>query len=263
MGKFGALQRHVRGGKAEHLATSDSKESYKIARYSGQFVVDEMDIIDDRFGALEQSSPQDMGLSAAQLRPNLVYAILLANENLDADATPLFDSDHANETSGALANGTLKTALTLLAKQRIGGRPLNIRGRFLIVPQDLVWTAAELMRSAQLVVAGNSDIVRGDANVLQNLLEIRADDRIGVTGVVDPRDGTVRAGSATNYFLAARPGEEGAKTIEVGYLRGTGRMPQVRSFLQQQGQWGVGWDVNMDIGAKALDFRSMVYSTGQ
>ena len=262
MGKFGRLKKHTRGGTAEHLGTSDSKEAYKIARYTGQFVVDEMDLIDDRFGAIEQTSPADMGLSARQLRPNLVYAILLANEALDADSVTLFHANHGNTTTGALASATLQAALTLMAKQRKNKRPLNLRARFLIVPQDLAWTAAELIKSTQLVVAGNTDLVKGNANVLANLLEIRADDRIGVAGVTDPRDDTARVGTATNYFLAARPGEEGAKTIEVGYLRGTGRMPQVRSFVQQQGQWGIGWDVSMDIGAKALDFPGLVKSTG-
>ncbi|MGH6961867.1 MAG: hypothetical protein ACREE7_15400, partial [Dongiaceae bacterium] len=152
MGKFGALTKHTRGGTAEHLGISDSKESYKIARFTGQFVVDEMDLVDDRFGAIEQTSPADMGLSARQLRPNLVYAILLANEALDADATTLFHANHGNSTTGALASATLQTALTLMAKQRINKRTLNIRARFLIVPQDLLWTAAELIKSTQLVV---------------------------------------------------------------------------------------------------------------
>ena len=54
MGKFGGLTVHQKGGKADHLDINDWKEEYKIARYSGQFVVDEMDIINDRFGALER-----------------------------------------------------------------------------------------------------------------------------------------------------------------------------------------------------------------
>ena len=52
-----------------------------------------------------------------------------------------------------------------------------------------------------------------------------------------------------------------AKTIEVAYRRGTGRAPQVRSFTLDKGKWGMGWDINMDIGAKAMDWHGMRKTT--
>ncbi len=261
MGKFGALTKHGRGKTADHLSTSDSKEEYKVARYSGQFVVDEMDIIDDRLGAIDQLSPQDMGLSARQLRPNLVYAILHANAAL-SDSVALFHATHANyaTTSTALAAATLQATIVAMAKHRIDGRPLNIKPRFLIIPQDLKFAAEILLKSAERVISSSSG---GTYNPLKDAnLDLRCDDRMGVAGVTDPASDTVHAGLATNYLLAARPGEEGAKTIEVGYLRGTGRAPQLRSFVLTQGQWGIGWDMNMDIGAKALDYRGLCWRSG-
>jgi hypothetical protein len=254
----------VKGRPAEHLDTSDSKESYKIARYGGQFVVDEQDFINDRFGGLESESPKDMGLTAAQLRPNLVYGILLANAALDVDSVALFDtSTHKNYVSGSgtiLAAASLQTAIASMAKQRINKRVLNIRPRFLIIPQDLWATARILLTSAQRIVSTSDG---GTYNPLLDVeITIVVDDRVGVAGVVDPTGPTARAGTAANWFLAARPGEEGAKTIEVGYLRGTGRAPAIRSFVLDQGQWGMGWDIKMDIGAKALDFRGLYKSLG-
>lgn len=261
MGKFGQLTKH--GRTADHLDTSDSKEEYKIARYSGQFVVDEMDIVNDRWGAIERLSPQDMGQTAAQLRPNLVYAILLANAALGADSIALFQAaTHKNygTTSTALAAATLQAGITALGKQRIRKRPLNIRSRFLLVPQDLQWTAAVLLKSAQRIISADSG---GTYNpLLAEDIDLRIDDRIGVAGCTDPDTETAYAGSATNWFLSARPGENGAKTIEVGYLRGTGRAPQIRPFVLDKGEWGVGWDIKQDIGAKALDFRGMYKATG-
>jgi len=50
--------------------------------------------------------------------------------------------------------------------------------------------------------------------------------------------------------------------FQVGYLRGTGRVPAIRSFVLDKGQWGIGWDIKFDIGAKALDFRGMYFSVG-
>ncbi len=264
MGKFGALKRLGRGGTADHLGQSDSKEEYKVARYASKFVVDEMDIIDDRFGAINQVAPSDMGDSAAQLRPNMVYAIILANAALGADSIALFDTsthknylDHAN---GALDAGAIAVAITAIAKQRIQSRPLNIRSRYLIVPQDLRFTAEVLLKSAERIIASASG---GTYNPLQNLgIELRSDDRMGVAGVTDPATETAYAGKTTNWLLSAKPGENGAKTIEVGYLRGTGRAPQIRSYVLSQGQWGIGWDINLDLGAKALDYRAFYFTTG-
>ena len=42
-----------------------------------------------------------------------------------------------------------------------------------------------------------------------------------------------------------------------GYVAGTGRRPVVRPFTLSNGQWGIGWDVKLDIGAKALHFRGL------
>ena len=267
MGKFGTLKKVTKGRPAEHLNTSDWKESYKLARYGGQFVIDEQDVINDRFGALESESPRDMGLTAAQLRPNLVYGIILENGVLDVDGVALFDdSTHGNYKAassgdgGPLAADSLQAAIVRMAKQRINGRVLNIKPRYLIVPQDLKFTAGILLKSAERVLGTNTD---GTYNPLKELdITLVVDDRIGVGGVIDPRTDTARAGTATNFYLSARPGEEGAKTIEVGYRRGTGRAPVIRSFVLDKGQWGIGWDINFDIGGKALDFRAMYKSKG-
>ena len=58
--------------------------------------------------------------------------------------------------------------------------------------------------------------------------------------------------------LAANAG----KTIRVAYLRGSGRRPSVRSFALDKGQWGVGWDVKMDVGVKEMGFAGLHRSTG-
>ena len=268
MGKFGALEKLGRGQTANDLDINDWKESYKIARYAGKFTLDEQDIINDRFGALEQQSPMDMGLSAAQLRPGLVYSEILNNAALDADGGNLFNATavttlggHANYgTTGTALDATpLQAGISAIASQRIKNRPLNLQPRFLIVPQALRWTAEVLLKSQQRIISSASG---GTYNPLENLLVPIVDDRLGVSGVVDPRTGNVVAGSATNWLLACRPGDQGAKTIMVGYLAGSGRAPKIRSYVLDRGQWGIGWDIAMDIGVKALDFRAMYFATG-
>ena len=262
MGKMGTLAKHRRGGVADDLDTSDSKETYKVARYSGKFTIDEMDLVDDRFGALEQTSPAEMGNSAAAIRPNLVYYLLLSNPTLNADSAAVFvAAGHANyaTAASALAAATLQAGIAAMAKQRIRKRPLNIRPRYLLVPQDLRFTAEVLLTSAERVVSSSE----GTKNPLLGTgIEVRYDDRLGVAGVTDPSSGTAQAGTAINWFLAARPGEGGAKTIEVGYLRGTGRAPSIRSYVLDKGQWGIGWDINLDIGGAVLDYRGLYMAVG-
>lgn len=258
VGKFGQLQKLARGGEADHLDTSDSKESSKIARYAGQFVIDEMDLIDDRFGAIEQLSPSEMGNLAAALRPDLIYSIIHANAALDADGVALFHSTHANIDTTALSATALEVGIAKMAKQRIRSRPLEVRARYLLVPHDLRFSSDVYLTSAQRFDGSSTGTAGGVKNPLAELGIIAvADDRLGTAGVTDPSTGTAYTGSATNWYLSARPRENGAKTLVCKYRRGTGRSPQIRSWVRTQGTFGLGWDIVHDIGADADDYRGL------
>ena len=256
MGKFGQLKQLKTGGTADDVDSDSVKETYKVKRYAGKFTLDEQDIINDSLGAMDQIAPMDMGAAARQLRPDLVYSILLANANL-VDSVALFEaSSHKNLlTSSALSTATLGTMMQTFLKQRIEGRPLSLRQRFLIVPADLYITALNVAQSPQRADATSG---AGSDNVISQFgIQVIADDRLGAVGVTNPDGGAALTGSATSWYGACRPGENGAKTIEVGFIRGMGRMPRLRSYALSQGQYGLGWDISMDIGAKALDYRAM------
>lgn len=244
-----------RGGHADHVARSDTGASYKIARYAKQFVVDEQDWIDDRFGAFSDT-PYEMGQAASRLRPDLVYSILLANPTIDYTGRALFNSTDGN-TAGTspLSADNLKTQAAAMAVVQENGVNLNLRPSHLIVPWGLAFTARQLLQSSFVVLAGTAGTVteRGDKNVLEGLMAPVEEPRLD-NGLTDPASGlaqTTYGGSATTWYLASNM----AHTIEVGYLRGTGKSPQVRAFVLDRGQWGMGWDVSLDIGAKALDWR--------
>jgi hypothetical protein len=130
--------------------------------------------------------------------------------------------------------------------------------RFLIVPPALVWRAKELLKSASVVIAGDTDTVRGNYNALSEENIVVVPEARLENGVTAPDTGTAHAGSASTWFLAAAAASH---TIEFAYLRGTGRAPVVRSFGLTQGRWGIGWDINHDIGAKALDWRGLAKVT--
>lgn len=254
----GALAKLPRGSTADHMSYSDSVESYKIARYAAQFVIDDQDVIDNNFGTTQSFVPEDMGVAARQLRPDIVYSILMANAAM-RDSVALFHATHANlNTGSALTIPTIQTATTNMSLQRENGRNLNLRPNFLIVPPALFYDARVATNSAGVVVAGDTDIVRGQLNALQQDGVVVVTDARLQNGVINPVNNTLIAGSATTWFMAAMAG---AHTIEVGYLAGTGRVPQVRSFVLTEGKWGLGWDIKMDIGGKALAWEGLSKNT--
>jgi hypothetical protein len=258
-----------RGGTATHASLSDSKETYSIARFAKQFVVDEQDVIDDRLGAIMRM-PMQMGNAARRLRPDLVYSILLANPTM-TDTGALFNSTavttaggHANLTTAVLGSTGLKAGIEAMGAYRTDDNAvLNIRPKFLIVPAALQWTAMELLTSTNhaytAAAAAATPSEYYTINVLNGVVQtLVVDDRIGATGCWNPTTQAVVAGAATKWFLSAG----GPRTIRVAYRRGTNRMPQLRSFVLDKGQWGIGWDINMDIGAAAMDYRGLHYSAG-
>jgi hypothetical protein len=257
------LTKHARGGEADNATRADVSQSYKISRYSQQFKVDEMDIIDDRFNAL-QDIPNEMGLACMRLRPDLVYSILLSNPTInkeDGTSGALFSTSNPGSQSNydasgaALSSATLQAGIAKMFNFLENKVPIQSNPTHLIVPAVLFGTAASLLQSPTIVVAGTAGTVttKGSINEIQamtqswGLISIMSDARL-TSGVTDPVTGTTYSGSTTAWYLATNkvPG------IEVAYLRGSGRAPQVRQYMLDRGNWGIGWDVNLDIGAKAL-----------
>ena len=284
-GKMGQLNRLGKGGTADDLDTSDWNETYKVFRYAGKFAVDEQDFINDRFGALEQMSPQDMGLSARQIRPNLVYANLLSNPTLLQDNTALFDDTHKNIVNADITDfsatiptanaGPLQDATSLMAKQRLRQRVLNLHPRFVLAGTDLAWALDILYKSQQRIIASGSGGTYNPLAAAGANVDIKIDGRLDPLGCYNNYDKKTYypytttgglTGRSSTAILVARPGEGGAKTLEVGYRAGTGRAPRIRSNILREGsgQYGMAWDVNLDIGVCALDYRAfvLIYGTG-
>lgn len=248
--KGGSMPKLPRGKTAEHATRDDTAEALKLARYAEQFIIDEQDLIDDRLNAL-RTMPQEMGLAASRLRPDLVYAILLLNPTMKAGTT-LFVASRNLETSKALASATLKEAITLLSLRQENSVNLNLMGTHLITPSTLKWPSKQLLQSAETRnTTANSEF--GTKNVLQDEgLTLISDARLE-NGVVDPDSGTLATGADNDWYLT----DANFPAIEVAYRSGTGRSPQLRSFVLTQGQWGIGFDINMDIGSKAIRWESI------
>lgn len=231
-------------------------ESYKLHRYTSRFTVDEMDIIDDRFGAID-NTPNDMGQAARQVRPDLVYYILLSNPTMGQDSTALFHADHGNLTaSGAgLSFANIEARDAAMASQTSNGILCDIRGDYLIVPRTKKWVARRLVGSSERRDT-TSGTEYGTANPIAGEFQVVSEPRLDV-GVTDPVSGSTEAGQAGSWFMAAAAGRYG---IEVGTLQGTGGAPVIRRYTLQEGRIGMGWLVIHYTGAKAVGYQGLAKS---
>lgn len=250
LGKGSDLEILPRGNTAKHSTFADSQETYRIYRYARQFAVDEQDIIDDNLDAFQSVAPE-LGMAAAQVRPDLVYYLLMSNPTLAADSTAVFAAGHNNDDTNTFSAENLKTGIAAMQNQTQDGRNLNIVPEYIIVGPTLAWLAMELMNSTQITIGDTSEI-RGMANVLNGRMSVISDSRVE-NGVTDPVSGSTAAGSTTEWILASRP----FRTVRVAYLAGSGRRPMLRRFTLDRGQWGVGWDIKLDVGAAILDYRGL------
>lgn len=243
------------GGKARHLKMDDNAETFRVVRYAEQSLFDEQNIINDQLDALTEV-PLEHGKNAANLRPDGVFALLRANPTLASDSTALFHSDHSNLLDSAYSSPNLKTGATAMQKQKLNGVNLNIQPAYIVASLDLKFSILQDLQSSMIVATGSTDATKGNANTLQNLVEPRFDARLSNT-VVDPLTGTSYAGSATAWYLVAPPGT--SRGIIVAYRRGTNRRPQLTSWVSngQEGFWGMGFAINMDIGFGVNGYRGL------
>ena len=242
------LEKIGQGDVAPAVGFGVAKQGWRLARFACQFQLDEMDFISGRPINLYQIAMEEIGQAARRLVPDLVYSLLLTNAALDDD-TAIFDAARSNYSTAALAQASLDAGLAAVGNQTHSdeqGDPIHVSraARYLTVPPDLLGNAKRLARAMQ---TGDGDLI------------VRAESRLGAAGVVNPADDTIVEGSTTNWMLAC-PGDQAAGVV-VGSLFGRFD-PKVRHFILDQGEWGMGFDVCLDLAATVMDPESMYWSTG-
>jgi phage major head subunit gpT-like protein len=122
-----------------------------------------------------------------------------------SDTYHVFDaSNHQSNTSNStpsmdLSSSSLQTAMTALEKiQNSAGKRIGVRGRYLLIPPDLRWTAAVITQSQYAAGTANNDI-----NPLAG----------AVVPIVVPQFTT-----AYQWYLLADPSQ--VESIEIGFLNG-------------------------------------------
>jgi Mu-like prophage major head subunit gpT len=244
-------------GEADHMSMSDAAETFKGYRYAGQFQIDEIAIINDNLGAIKEK-PIEMADAAARIRPDAVYATLLANPTLAATARELFNSTEANLiTSSALSESTLATALARMSVIRENGVNIDVEPTHLIVPPKLRETARRCIGSPYTVGSTTANALMGALNTLTDWnLNLVMEKRLQ-NGVSHPYTGTAYAGSETTWFVASSK----APAIEVAYVKGQ-RTPRVRTTQLDKGKFGVNYDVSLSLGVCVRDWKGIEKITG-
>lgn len=242
-----SLKLHPVGGSAQHASRRVLTEKAQVSRFSEQLKVDEADLMGDNFAKLKDT-PRDFGQAAGRLRPDMVASVLLSNPNLLQTGRALFNSTEGNTATGkALARATLSEMISLLSKRRDGDANLNLPTTHLVVPPELLDTAVQLCYSANL----SNDSGSGEINPIKKYgITPISEPRLS-NGLVHPVTGAALAGSATTYYGVSNA----ARTIEVVYLQGAGRVPVVRTETLTGGEFGIVIDVRHYIGAVPLDWR--------
>lgn len=239
---FPSLDKVAEGAEYKYGSIGERGETVMLATYGKHFSITRQAIINDDLDAFTRV-PRVMGRAAIRTIGDLVYAILTGNPAM-SDGTVLFHANHANLATGAAISTTSVDALqSAMALQKLGGVPLNIGLKYLIVPRALRGLA-NVVRNSEFEVGAASK-----NNTIPNSVN-------GTFEVVS--DARLDAASSTAWYGAADPNAN--DTIEVNYLDGN-QAP----YLEQKAGWnvdGTEFKVRIDAGVSPLDWRTLAKNPG-
>lgn len=231
-----ALEKLNENGEIKTGVFTESAEEYKIETYAKRVAITRQTLINDDMGVFEKIGPS-FGAAGGRLLHGLVFDILKSNPKM-ADGETLFHAAKHFNVAGAAANleALLEAILLLLRKQKTPkGQAMNLNPGYVVVGADLEVAAKKLITA---VTAAKS----GDVNIFSNALQ----------GVI------VEAGLPNKTAIVTGLKEE-VDMIEVAWLNGQKGVNVSRR--ENTEVLGVEFDVWMDVGAKALDYRGLYKGT--
>lgn len=241
LNEFPSLRQVREGAEFKYVTIGDRGETVQLATYGERFSITRQAIINDDLDAFTRI-PAKFGRAARRTVGDLVFAILTGNQVM-SDGKALFHNDHGNLlSSSGLDAAKYGAGRVAMGKQKdpSGHAVLNIRPAILLCPMALEDTANVLRTSETDPSKTNSRV----PNPVRNAFEVISDARLD------------EANPAHWYQLASALSHD---VIEVQYLDGNDS-----PLLEQQQGWGVDgteFKVRIDVGAKALDWRTMVKHT--
>jgi hypothetical protein len=240
-----ALQPLNEKGEFHRTPISDSNQSYQLATFGEVVAVTRKVIINDDLQAITRI-PFQLGVAAARLESDTVWAVFLSNQVMGEDNKALFHAAHNNLLTGAGSALGLTALATSRSKFRLQTGPkgtiLNLEPSTLIVPTSLETAALQLIAPINLVATTTP------AAVIPEWVRT-------LTPVVEPR---LDANSTTAWYLATTPTL--IDTVEYCYLEG-----QDGVYIETRQGFDVdGFEVKarLDFAAAAIDFRGLQKNAG-
>lgn len=214
-----------------------------------QFSMTREAFINDDVGFITQV-PGMYAASAKRTINKQVYSILFNNPTI-FDGVALFHANHNNliTTGAAPSIETLQAIMIKLLNQKDPfGDSIMVQPRYIIVPVGYGFLMSQILETAQIDVDGIGSHTANALYQYRNRLQVI-------------EEGTLNALAGSNavpWFVAGDPTY--ARSIQVDYLNGQ-ETPTIRR-MEVAGQLGYVWDIWLDWGITAVDFRGIAKNPG-
>lgn len=217
----------------------------KLDTYGRQFTMTRQAFINDDIGFISKVP----GLYAQKAKKTIdkqVYQMLFNNSTI-FDGKTLFHNDHKNliATGSKPTQASIQEIITAMQKQTDPfGDAIYMTPKAIVVPVGYGFDLKVIFHSAQVTGSSNNDV-----NPLYNSnIEI----------VESPVLNVLAGSNACPWFMIADP--TSAKGIQVDYLNGQ-TSPTIRRS-EKPGTLGFVWDIYMDWGITAVDYRGIAKNPG-
>ncbi len=243
------LSKIAAGGVAPTVSFGVARQGWRLARFGANFVIDDQEMADGQRIGVFQVALEEVGRAARRVLPDLIFSMLLENAAL-SDGVAIFDATRGNAGTATLADTSLDTAVATVANQTLTDEEgdavhQNLTPRYLTVPPALYGPAKRLARNMQ---TGEGDLI------------VRSESRIGDGGVLNPSTEEILVGGNVRWYLSCASDQVAG--VVVGGLFGK-LEPTIREYhLTGNGEYGIGFDVKLDIGVTVVGPKTLYSSTG-
>lgn len=195
---------------------SENVTTYAIGKKGNTLPISYETMVNDRVQLVRRWS-SNLGISAMRTLNSGVMSALVTNAAMDYDSVALFHTTHANTTTSAFTQSTLKTGIKAMAVQTelSSGKIASIFPKYILHPVGLNDTVLEAIGAQYTHISSRTETV--------NNLYL---DQFSLEPLVDQ---DLTALDANNVYLFADPMEYNA--IDVAFLNGK-QEPDV--FVQEQ-----------------------------
>lgn len=250
-GPAGDFYEVAENGEIKHDTPTDIKRpNRQLKTFGRQFTMSRQAFINDDIGFLS-TIPARYASAARRTQNKQVYQILVNNQKI-YDGVPLFeDKSHRNVLKTGTAP-TQKAFQQMLLKLQIQKDPfdeqINIRPAYIIVPIGYSFDMFSIFNSPTIQTAENTQAVNPLYNY-RSTMQIVEDATL---------NGLVAEGTAVPWFLVGA--KDDVDTIYVDYLNGD-EIPKIRR-MENPGTLGFVWDIYLDWGITATDYRGLIKNPG-